>query len=358
VSVAIDERLYFPGLFLMRNFLYLFLRSFFPVALLLTGGAFFYSHQEIEGRLTLLQNLESTNVRLGAASLSGTLQPITQDLVFLSLHSALRSAMNYPTSKNLTHLAEDFSRFSDAKKIYDQIRWIDENGMEVVRVDFIKGQSVVVPSTQLQNKAKRYFFTDSFRLNVGEIFISPLDLNIEHDKIEVPYKPMIRLATPVVDQRGKKRGIVILNYYGKEMLQAFAKVTTHNSMLINREGYWLLSQNPSDEWGFMFKRPELSMVVRSPAAWKTITSSDRGQVVQDDGLWTWETVFPLLVGQKASTGNPDAAGSSLKEIDFRQYFWKSISHCSTDSLRVIRLEIWLKVGGVLSLLLGLTGLGS
>ena len=227
------------------------MRSFLPIALSLIGGTFFYGHQEIEGKLTKLQNLESANVRLGAASLSSAIVPITQDLLFLSAHSALRSAINNANSTTFAHLAEDFSRFSDAKKIYDQIRWIDENGMEVVRVDFLKGKSVIVPSKDLQNKAKRYFFTDSFKLNVGEIFISPLDLNIEHDKVEVPYKPMIRLATPVVDERGKKRGIVILNYYGKEMLQAFAKVTTNNSMLINREGYWLKSPNPADEWGFM-----------------------------------------------------------------------------------------------------------
>jgi signal transduction histidine kinase/CheY-like chemotaxis protein len=147
------------------------------------------------------------------------------------------------------------------------------------------------------------------------------------------------------------------NYYGKEMLQAFAKVTTNHSMLINREGYWLKSPNPADEWGFMFKRPDLSMVARSPAAWKAITSSESGQVMQDDGLWTWETIFPILIGQKASTGNPDAAGFSFKELDSRQYFWKAVSHYSTDSLSAIQMEIWLKVGGVLSLLLGLSGLG-
>ena len=342
----------------MPNFRSLFLQSFLPLALLLIGGGLFYAHQEMEGKLTRLQNLESTNVMLGAASLAGTLQPITQDLLFLSVHSALRSATNHPSPETLAHLAEDFSRFSDTKKIYDQIRWIDEKGMEIVRVDFRKGKSIVVPSTELQNKAKRYFFTDSFKLNVGEIFISPLDLNIEHDKVEIPYKPMIRLATPVVNLQGSKRGIVILNYYGQEMLQAFAKVTNNHSMLINTEGYWLKSPHPADEWGFMFKRPVLSMATRSPAAWKAITSSDRGQVVQEDGLWTWETVFPLLVGQKASTGNPDAAGTSFREIDARQYFWKSISHCSTDSLNAIRLETWLKVGGVLSMLLGLTGLVS
>ena len=42
--------------------------------------------------------------------------------------------------------------------------------------------------------------TDAFRLEPGEIFISPLDLNIEQQKIELPYKPMIRLAMPVADQ--------------------------------------------------------------------------------------------------------------------------------------------------------------
>ena len=48
---------------------------------------------------------------------------------------------------------------------------------------------------------------------LGRVFVSPLDLNIERGEIEVPYKPVIRYATPVFDKENKAKGIVITNVF-------------------------------------------------------------------------------------------------------------------------------------------------
>ncbi len=343
------------------NFFPLFLRLFIPLSLLPIAGASFYGHEAIERELTQIRTQDAAYVKLGAGALSDKVEFITHDLAFLSNHSALNIAVNQPTPNNLKHLAEDFAVFSGSREHYDQIRWIDENGMEVVRVDHMHGKTVVVPADKLQNKGQRYFFTDTIKLNPGEVFISPLDLNIEQNKIEEPYKPMIRVATPITDRQGKKRGIIILNYYGKDMLQAFSKATANisdHSMLINNEGYWLKSPTASDEWGFMFKRPEQSMATRSPAAWKRILGTNHGQLELDDGMWTWETVYPLQAGQKTSSGATDAFAPSRRELEYRQYFWKSVTHQPADTLRTIRQAIWLKMAWIAGVLLCLIGLGS
>ena len=337
----------------------LFLQLFLPLALLLTGAAAFFGNQAIENELTQLRSLQITNAKLGAGALSDKIEFVAEDLMFLSRHSALRSTIRQPSPQNLKHLAEDFASFSSSKEPYDQIRWIDETGMEVVRVDFIKGKPVTVPADKLQNKGSRYYFTDTFRLNPGEVFVSPLDLNIEQDRIEIPYKPMIRIATPVADEKGNKRGIIILNYYGKNLLQAYAKATANiaeHSMLVNREGFWLMNPDPSDEWGFMFKRPEKTLATRAPAAWERIRNSDTGQVILDDGMWAWETVYPLLAHHKTSTGSSEAFDPSREEIEYRQYFWKSIAHYSADQLSALRQAVWRKTAWILGLLLSLAGL--
>jgi signal transduction histidine kinase len=258
-------------------------------------------------------------------------------------------------------LATDFANFSRSKGIYDQLRWLDETGMEIVRVDSVKGQPVVIPADKLQNKGSRYFFTDSFKLQPGEIFISPLDLNIEQNKIVMPYKPMVRVATPVVDDQGKKRGIVILNYYGKEMLQAFATATTgaaDHIMVVNGEGYWLKSPKPDEDWGFMFKRPELALAARAPEAWQRIRAEDRGQLRLADGLWTWQTVYPLVAGQKSSTGAADAFVPSRGEIETRQYVWKSVAHLSAAGLDAVSRGVWTRLTGVGAILLAVFAFGS
>ena len=60
-------------------------------------------------------------------------------------------------------------------------------------------------------------------LDKGQVFVSPLDLNIERGAIEQPLKPMIRLATPVFDSAGDKRGIVLINYLGAKLISNIEK---------------------------------------------------------------------------------------------------------------------------------------
>lgn len=66
--------------------------------------------------------------------------------------------------------------------------------MEVVRVNYNRGNPAVVPRGQLQNKSSRYHIADAFRPGSGEVFVSPLDLNIERGEIKRPLKPTIRFA--------------------------------------------------------------------------------------------------------------------------------------------------------------------
>jgi signal transduction histidine kinase len=344
-----------------KHLTHLFLQFFVPLAALLVTGLLLFGQTQIQSELNRLQSQEKLNVGLGAGTLTGQIESISRDLTFLSSHSALRRAINASSPQAVAHLAEDFANFSRSKSIYDQLRWLDETGMERVRVDFVNGQPVTIAADKLQNKGNRYFFTDAFKLQPGEVFISPMDLNIEQNKIEVPHKPMVRVATPVIDDQGQKRGIVILNYYGREMLQAFATATAgaaDHIMVVNGEGYWLKSPQPQDEWGFMFKRAELSLASRSPAAWQRIRAEDRGQQRLDDGLWTWQTIYPLVAGQKSSTGAADAFVPSRGEVETRQYVWKSVAHLSSDVLDAASRAVWSRLAGLGVLLLAVFGVGS
>ena len=97
--------------------------------------------------------------------------------------------------------------------------------MERVRVDYVQNQPFVVPLERLQNKAQRYFFIDTMKLAPGEIYVSPLDLNIEQDRVGTPIKPTLRLGMAVVDQAGRRRGIVMVNYFGSHLLDKFSDLT-------------------------------------------------------------------------------------------------------------------------------------
>lgn len=344
----------------IRNPFWRFLGLYLANGLILAIGILVYGQGQIERQINQFRNQDAMAVGLGAGSLVGRVQAVSRDLSFLSATSRLRIAVDDPSAQHLADLAEDFKVFSGSKKIYDQIRWLDETGMERVRVDLKGGRPQVVPTEHLQDKSGRYYFTDAIKLRPGEVFISPLDLNVEQNRIEVPYKPMLRVATPVADSEGRVRGVVILNYLAEEMLDAFVQATAAiagRAMLVDRSGYWLKSGTPDEEWGFMFKRPELSLAARYPAAWRHIGADDQGQVESADGIWTWQTIRPLLGGEVSSAGSAEALAPSPDRVESREYVWKSMAHLPATTLAAIARTVWLNLAAYGALLFCALGYG-
>lgn len=135
------------------------------------------------------------------------------------LYTADNFQLNSAEGDNYAEVKRQWLVFSESKKIYDQIRFIDLDGNERVRVNYSGTGAQVVADTALQNKKDRYYFKDSVALQKNQVFISPLDLNVENNVVEQPEKPMIRLATPCYDSAGQQQGIVVLNYSAQDMLQ-------------------------------------------------------------------------------------------------------------------------------------------
>ncbi len=75
-----------------------------------------------------------------------------------------------------------------------------------------------MPAHQLQDKSTRYYFREAMQTPPGDVYVSPMDLNIERGVVEVPHKPVVRYATSVINSRGKKKGIVIINIYASRIL--------------------------------------------------------------------------------------------------------------------------------------------
>jgi len=130
----------------------------------------------------------------------------------------LRSYLESENALSLEAIQSSWVEFADNRNLYDQIRFIDGKGLEIVRVNGSAAGAVVVPADQLQDKSSRYYFKNSIALEAGEIFVSPLDLNKEQGKVEEPFKPMLRLGLPVLDSAGQKRGIILVNILAQEIL--------------------------------------------------------------------------------------------------------------------------------------------
>ncbi|MDM8525102.1 ATP-binding protein [Desulfococcaceae bacterium HSG8] len=316
----------------MMRFLLIALLLLLPLAVV--GGSMYYGEART-ARVTLeIQAKESLRGQVG--QIINEFEDIVSDLMYLAGQYELQKFLDQGTGDFRDALNREYLMFSGAKKIYDQIRFLDQNGMEIIRVNYNNGSPFAVPGEKLQNKGSRYYFRDTFELKQDQVFISPFDLNIERGQIEQPLKPMIRFGTPVYDSKGQRRGIVLLNYFGSALLEHLGQAALNapgQVILLNREGYWIRGVLPEDEWGFMYKdRSERTFGKRYPGEWKTVAGSESGQFFTDNGLFSFITVYPLHKGQKSSTGAAGAAAPSQERIESQAYYWKVVSRIPTDIL--------------------------
>jgi signal transduction histidine kinase len=284
-------------------------------------------------------------------------QLVVSDLLVLSEYYELQRHLENPDPVWMQALAAEYLSYIQKKAIYDQIRYLDETGQEVVRVNYNAAQPRVVPAGQLQNKADRYYFEDTFTLNKGEVFISPLDLNIEQGEIEKPLKPMIRFGTPVFNAAGEERGIVIVNYLAENLLRKLGVTLGGRSpiVLLNSDGYWLQSPNTDDNWGFMYPdRNDRTFQSDFPETWEKINRDDSGQFTDENGLFTFSTIYPLLWGQKSSTGAGMAFEPSLGRVEAQGYYWKLVYNMPPDAFALatgVNVGRYVLIGGLIIALL-------
>ncbi len=198
---------------------------------------------------------------------------------------------SYPPTAGSESITRRFQNQLLHKPNYYQLRYIDLEGLEQVRVQYRGDQVVEVPTAQLQDKLHRDYFQKAISLSRGQVYLSPLELNIEHGEVEQPIQPVFRVATPVFDDRGEKSGIIIINLFGSQLLAPFAELDRSSQQtmsLLNQQGYWLYSSDPSLPWGRQLGS-NLGFAEFHPE-WLQIQGQSEGQLVLAEGLLTFRRI--------------------------------------------------------------------
>ncbi len=165
-----------------------------------------------------------------------------------------------------------FAAFQKEKKFIQQARIISNTanealgikvGDEVVRTDYIPKTREVrfITGADLQNKLDRPYFKDTATEN--RLTISVLDLNQERGKFEeIPdapagsfrYVPVLRIGIPVhLPNEGTARAILVLNIFASHFLEKLMQDESGNTLLVNRDGYYLYHHDPEKRFGFNLK---------------------------------------------------------------------------------------------------------
>ena len=188
------------------------------------------------------------------------LDGIDQDILFLSKVPPIqgiiraREGNGIDEQGNSTYdvwvkrLSIIFSAMIESKNYYLKLRYIDENGTEMVRFYADGNKIKFTGKANWQNKKSHPYFQETMKLAPGELYISPVNLNRENGVISHPYQPVIRYARPIFDLSGNRKGIVIANVSAKDAIHLIKNSNLGEgtkAFIVNQNGYYIYHHNRS-----------------------------------------------------------------------------------------------------------------
>ena len=331
-----------------RHFIHIFL----PVALLIVAGSVLLKNKDDAVTLVRMQLLQHQAIHRGMDILNRELASVHRDLRFIASQPELRQVLQQDSEQNLAALSRNLLMLSNLTQQYDQVRWVDEQGDERVRIDLRDGTAVALPPDQLTNKKSRYYFRAAMAQPPGSIYVAPLDLDLASTHQVEPTKATMRFATQVIDNRGRQRGFVILNYLATPMLDKFVRITeelTTHAMLVDNEGHWLAGNHPEDsitntQTNAIAQGNDLSLAMDNPELWQQVRATRQGQQLTESGLWSWQT----LTSQRVAS-NPDQPSSAQGMSSWKVMTWVPPHELATMTQPSLR---YYSLGGAL-LIVGL-----
>lgn len=325
-------------LLLKNRFLIVFL-PVFAILYMLVGAITWYVYIDQKDRI-LKNTVANYSSYLDQRNnlILALLSPTVSDISYLARQ---RSVRKYSGKKeDIELLKEDMQLMAMSNRDYKQVRFIGPDGKERIRLNWIDGKLQNVPDSVLQDKSNRYYFRNALKLKPGEIYVSPIDLNIEHGHIEVPYERVIRFATPVYNLKQELLGIIVINQY---LNGYFSKLSDENRgvnrhfMFLNADGYWLMGPPNFPVFGFMFNNlANENFAHYFPNAWDTISSQTAGSVYNDNGLFVFRHVS---IANDFINGKQNNLNNLISDP---QNDWVFVAHLKkTDITQLLHLRVLL-----------------
>lgn len=263
-----------------------------PATVIIAGFVAAVSVLQFQAALTKETARHSKAVGEIAAQLFGGLGRSLDLLVSMRDEPEFSALLNQP-APDLAPIETLFKGVISRRRDIQQIRWIDETGLERLRVERNSDQRIVrVAESQLQNKGDRDYFQAALEIPVSGLWVSTIDLNEENGVIQTPLTPTVRLLTPLVDASGQRRGILIINEQAQPLLDLVSRlgVSVDNTYLVDANGDYLVSPNSEDLWARQLGHRR-NLQILHPALWSQIDSSAAGSVDHPLGRVSWQHVY-------------------------------------------------------------------
>ncbi len=250
--------------------------------------------------------VDSAHIKEGKSIIDHYLQKVPGDLRFLAqFHDFKRYLLWHAIGEDgeanrwLQSTVNGFSSFMQSKDLYMQLRVINTQGWEVIRINRDANGNVSVSGKHdLQQKSDSDYFIKTMQLPANKYYVSSLNLNREHGKIQLPHTPVIRYALPIIDENGTRLGIIILNLYADIFLKQVTQMDDSDHQqddafyITNQNGFYLAHPDNSKTFGFDLNHTSM-ILLEHPKLWEAIQDDQSGQITTDDAVYFLNKIYPL-----------------------------------------------------------------
>ncbi|QDQ25364.1 PAS domain S-box protein [Chitinimonas arctica] len=306
-----------------------FLSAFVPLAMLaLLASLWLWRNEREQNLLNLAQR---TDLQLAASQrdIANALTESAVDLMLLSNDPAVRLLVGKAPAQ-WGEQSEQFLNLLAYKSIYAQARLLDLRGRERLRIRLAGGEPYQVNSEGLQDSHDSEYFIEGVGLARGQIYLSALELNRDRGQLEKPYRPTMRLATPMFDVDGNKRGVLVLDLVANQLFERLRAGAPEGSRLslVDSRGQWLAGGREEDNFSLL-TRTGRTLPERSPSVWAKMASGISGHFLDDGGLWNYRRVQPADPAKR-----PESSRLKLPFVTVdRALDWILLSEHDEDALQ-------------------------
>lgn len=241
------------------------------------------------------------------------LEGVSKDVFFLSklpaVEGIMRARANNGTDPEgnitydvwVTQLQNVFVNKLQEKPYFTRMRYLDEVGNEIVRVDSQDGKPVVFTNAQLENDADDIHFDEIMQSSADSFFVSPVELKRDGEVIEEPHIPIVEYAVTVADAAGQIKGAIIIDVLAEEFIAPFAtseegeeghQFVDELFILTNRDGYYLSHPDSAKTWGFELGQDDTLAKDYAPEIAEQIMSGEQGILDLGDSLLGYRRLAP------------------------------------------------------------------
>ncbi len=300
--------------------LVLFLAFVCSLATFLGGLLYFHAKESMNHNLEVILHEQQIHINLVEILFQQELNNLaTNFLAFASTPGILQILTTPYDQTNRQTVNANLTNFLPKTEEYIQLQAFDNYDQELISIEKKGKQVAIKPSGKYTITAANDLLERRHLQGPDQATISPLNVaRNTKGEIKRPFRPIFQIGAPIFNRQQQKTGSIILTYKGQPLIDLFHQTMVQppdhdayhpqsHPQILNENGYWLLTADKKNEWGFI-RDSQRRFDHRFPEIWQLMRKQGHGQIKTADGLFTFVTI--ALASGKTSNGADDKGPAS------------------------------------------------